>query len=115
MGYFDKTTDNLYPEKIDKNEYLFIKLIDSLQNDKELFFKGMLHSESQFLSTIRQIQDYIHDFPTKSKVYELERQNVYWGGVSAVEAEMKLLQEKSHCLTLIYYQYKTGLIQILLK
>ena len=73
MGYFDKTTDNLYPEKIDKNEYLFIKLIDSLQNDKELFFKGMLHSESQFLSTIRQIQDYIPKIQNASIKEQVEK------------------------------------------
>lgn len=61
-----------------------MKLLDDSRNDFYILLDKKVKG---------QIQDYIHDFPTKSKVYELERQNVYWGGVSAVEAEMKLLQE----------------------
>lgn len=71
MGYHDKTIDDLYPKKLIKNEHIFIEFVNSLQNDRELFLKGILHSEIQFLSNIHKLRDYIpqiQDFLIKEKV-----------------------------------------------
>ena len=71
MGYHDKTIDDLYPKKLIKNEHVFIEFVNSLQNDRELFLKGILHSEIQFLSNIHKLRDYIpqiQDFFIKEKV-----------------------------------------------
>ena len=71
MGYHDKTIDDLYPKKLIQNEHIFIEFVNSLQNDRELFLKGILHSEIQFLSNIHKLRDYIpqiQDFFIKEKV-----------------------------------------------
>lgn len=41
------------------NEKIFIELLNSLNNDKELFLSGILHTEREFLDNIHKLQKYI--------------------------------------------------------
>ena len=49
----DKSNYNMNKEKI------FIELLNSLNNDKELFLSGILHTEREFLENIHKLQKYI--------------------------------------------------------
>lgn len=41
------------------NEKIFIELLNSLKNDKDLFLSGILHTEIEFLNNIHKLQKYI--------------------------------------------------------
>ena len=42
-----------------KDENIFIELLNSLENDKNLFLSGILHTEIEFLNNIQRLQKYI--------------------------------------------------------
>ena len=53
------------------NEKKFLELIKSLENDKKLFFAGILHSEKEFFDCVKKLQTYIpriKDLKIKEKV-----------------------------------------------
>lgn len=53
------------------NEKKFLELIKSLENDKKLFFAGILHSEKEFFDCVKKLQNYIpkiKDLKIKEKV-----------------------------------------------
>lgn len=41
------------------NEKIFLELLNSLENDKDLFLSGILHTEIEFLNNIHKLQKYI--------------------------------------------------------
>ena len=41
------------------NEKIFLELLNSLENDKNLFLSGILHTEVEFLNNIHKLQKYI--------------------------------------------------------
>ena len=53
------------------NEKIFLELLNSLENDKNLFLSGILHTEVEFLNNIHKLQKYIphiQDSQIKEKV-----------------------------------------------